>query len=93
MNLHLGRRFHTTFYTRRIQSCCYLAHKKIYIYTYTYIYIYIYIYIYKVLRYDVLCTHTYVFLDVKCRHMLKHSLLGVPRKMLLLKFENLKSDE
>ena len=29
-----------------------------------------------------------VFLDVTYRHKLKHSLLGVPRKMVLLKFEN-----
>ena len=38
--------------------------------------------------YDILCTHRLFF-----RHQLKDSLLGVPRKMVLLKFKNIKSDE
>ena len=33
------------------------------------------------------------FLGVTYRHKLKHSLLGVPRKIVLLKFENIKRDE
>ena len=34
-----------------------------------------------------------VFLGVTYKHKLKHSLLGVPRKMMLLKFENIKRDK
>ena len=33
------------------------------------------------------------FLGVAYRPKLKHSLIGVPRKMVLLKFENIKKDE
>ena len=37
--------------------------------------------------------YSYVkFLGVTYRHKLKHSLLGVPRKMVLLKFENVNRD-
>ena len=34
-----------------------------------------------------------VFLGVTYRHKEKHSLLGFPRKVVLLKFENIKRDE
>ena len=38
--------------------------------------------------------YSYVkFVGVTYRHKLKHSLLGVPRKMALLKFENVNKDE
>ena len=37
--------------------------------------------------------HTWVILGAAYRHKLKHSLLGVPRKIVLLKFENIKRDE
>ena len=36
---------------------------------------------------------TWVFLGVTFRQTLKHSLVGVPRKMVLLKFEIIKRDE
>ena len=75
MKLQLGRRLNTTIYTRRILSCCwYLAAKKKLIYNEL-----IWHFMYSYLR---------VFLGVKYRHKLKHSLLGVLKKMVLLKFEN-----
>ena len=36
---------------------------------------------------------TWVFLGVTFRQTLKHSLVGVPRKMVLLKLEIIKRDE
>ena len=78
MKLQLGRRLHTTFHAGRIQSCCYLAPKK------------------KIIYNELIwhfMTFTWVFLGVTYRHKLNHSLLGFPRKMVLLKFENIKRDE
>ena len=82
MKLQLGRRLHTTFYTGRIQRCCwylalrlwYLALKKKLIYN-ELIWYFMYLYF-------------RVFLGVTYRHKLKQSLLGVPREMVLPKFEN-----
>ena len=78
MKLQLGRRMYTTFHTGRIQSCCYLALKKNLIYS-EYICVFMYSYLSR--------------LGVIYRHKLKHSLAAVPRKMVLLKFENIKKDE
>ena len=56
------------------RSCWYLASKKKLIY--------------NELIWHFLYSYLIVFLGVTYRHKLKHSLLGVPRKMVLLKFES-----
>ena len=71
MKLQLFREIYTTFYTGRIQSCCYLALKKNLIYS-KYVCLFMYSYLSR--------------LGVIYRHKLKHSLVAVPRKMVLLKF-------
>ena len=75
MKLQLGRRLHATFCTGRIQSCCwYLTpNKKL---------------IFNELIWHFMYSYLRVFLDVTYRHKLNHSLLGVPRKLVFLKFEN-----
>ena len=78
MELQLGKRLYTSFHTGIIESCRYLAPKKKLIYN-KLIWYFMYLYL--------------SFLGVAYRHKLKHSLLDVPRKIVLLKFENMKRDE
>ena len=42
--------------------------------------------------YDIFCTHIWVYFGYDI-HKLKYSLLGIPRKMVLRKCENIKGDE
>ena len=82
MELELGRRLHTTFYTGKIQSCCwYLAPKLLHLAPKKKL-------IYNELVWHFMYSYLGVFLGVTYRHKLKHWLLGVPRKMMLLKFES-----
>ena len=44
------------------------------------------------MAFDTLISYFRKFLGVKFRHMLNNSLVGVPRKIVLLKLENIKRD-